>query len=281
MKLIIPKHDFEIELEVLNTNLADYWFDQIFKNNLQDKFSIKNTYGLDNTYNTTYIKLINNIQICNKILNNYPEVFPERFQEVQYNDITQEWFNETHRIWAEANIKNFHNVLRIFYDNKNKLAYHNWQEINPCVHFLERGLNGGSRTHVKLNEPYQRTFLSFTEKFSCNEHDLQYNTTNFNLEFGDIGRPQFEQYMNNGKIGIETKNWKRITPNFNIEFSRYNTVIETGPTEEYKDWCNTNNLKVLGPYAGLARFKHNQNYVIAFNRVLSAETDYIKLELKK
>lgn len=282
MKLVIPKYGFEIEIELLDSNLARYWVDQVFKNNLQNKFLIKNTYGKTNSYKETYDKLIESIRICNRVLSDRSDIFPEKFSEADYNTMSCSWFNETHRIWAEANIRDFHGILKAFCDNRGDLDYHkHWQMINPYVHFLEDGRSGGEKTMVRLDHKYRDDFKSFTDEFDCDENDLQFETTNINLEFSDIGRTQFEQFINNGSIGPETKNWRRITPNLKIELKKADCGCKTVPTDEYIAWCQKNNLKVLGFQAGIAKFVDKKNSVIKLNRILSAENEYIKLEFKK
>jgi hypothetical protein len=246
MKIILNPLDIELEIIPLNTKLSSIWLEKVLEHN-KDFICNLNFPNLKSNFED----LIFHISICNKIIKKHSRYFKSQFRIIDYKDLNQSWLTECHNIWAESNINNFPEIKGVF-ENQ----YRFWDKINPLVHSLEF-LHHDLKILCSYDEEYMsNNFLlrnGLVNDYVANEKDLQFTRSQIMLEYYDIGRTQYEQYLIGQNPCLETANFKKLIPKFVIY--PYQDHIESLPKNEYVHWCNKKNLPVLGRYAGIANFK--------------------------
>ena len=281
MELIINDVSFDITL--YNTNFVDYWINRVFKNNNVIELTLHND-GREilsrfvKEKNNNLEELLNKIYEINKIINKFSFEWVKPFP---IESFSQEWLCKLHEQWAETTLymearkhKQYGVEAQSLATELNNNMY--WK-INPLVHALEY-----------LNDNFRIVFLRlFANEYQLSKHCSEYTVkatdtsflkSNIVIPFNDIGRPQFEEWLLKNRITNETSNYSNISGYIDILFLHEHRYPDNC-INEYKIFCNKNNLEEWGPVLNIGQFSNYTYMTNNFDKFWHAVNIDRKIEL--
>tara|TARA_B100000686_G_C16681949_1_gene912468 strand:+ start:192 stop:1040 length:849 start_codon:yes stop_codon:yes gene_type:complete len=255
VELIINDVSFNITL--YNTNFTDYWFDRVFKNNntvevtLEDKDLVNN----DIVDRKKDLKnLTNKIHEINNTIERYSFNWIKPFP---IEPLSQEWLCKIHEQWAETTLY-MEARTHLQYGSEalklaNELDDNMYWEINPLVHLLEFDRQNFRLSLLIFSNLYQLSRDS--KEYTVKATDTSFFKSNIISPYNDIGRPQFEEWLFKKRITNETSNFINISGLTDILFL-HEYRYPDNCIDEYKVYCNENNLEEWGPILNIGKFSN-------------------------
>jgi hypothetical protein len=244
MKFIFLKSGDYLELEPNNTPIASAWFDNIFSKNMNMNYFAKGTAHVERTNQTLY-KLIEAVTIVNQFATekNLPQlIFPT------ITGLDHVWMNAAHKKWVRytnelCNVVNGDDTKKDY-----PVFWEAWQNINNYIHSLE----------YYYSVYFTNTKGAFLEKgnVKIQPEDCEYSQHDLVLNFQDLGKHQYDQWITGSKVDEETSNYNVLSARFEYTFNPQQSKGSLG-NPAYLEWCKQNNLQVMPPWIILGNFKKN------------------------
>ena len=258
MELII--NDVGIDITLYNTNFVDYWVNRVFKNNNTIKLTLYND-GREalNKFlkekNNNLKELLNKIYEINKTINKYSVEWVKPFP---IESFSQKWLYKLHEQWVETTSyietrkhQQYGSEAQILAD---KLDDNDYWKINPLVHALEYLNNNFCILFLRMfSDEYQLS--KHCSEYTVKANDTSFFTSNIVSPFNDIGRPQFEEWILKRYVTNETSNFINVSGYIDINFL-HEYRYPDNCIDEYKIFCNKNNLEEWGPVLNIGQFSN-------------------------
>ena len=236
MKFVFLKSGDSLELDINAAPLIESWFEYLFKNNLNLEYT--SVHNANSRIDQKLTEINSMINSANKfLLDRIPS------NKIFFNsgkELDQPWLNELHRTWV---------LLTTQYKNEIFPQPEEWRNVNQCVHDLERSYTANFQNKKSKFLPVEY------HKPVC-PNDCEFTQSDIMLEFNNLGRHQYQQWLTGLDINDETNNYSTVSLDIG-----YRYFLETGPIRtpivapiDYQQWCQERNLSVLPPCISIGKF---------------------------
>lgn len=254
MKLIWSNSGDELVLTPCDSALAEYWVSSL---------------GDQNNFEITYSKLIDTtedklrehiVNVHNTLSSKFNLHVLEEF--VESNLFDQVTLNRLHSTWIKLLVE--HKSLANTLNKISKDLYNDWNQINKKLHLIE-----DSFEFQYQSEKYWQVENIFGTDI------LNFNRCHIQIAFSQQGRTTFNKWLHNdfNINDVDTNNYKQMGNELNINLGQ---PLYQLPPSNYVEFCNTNNIPVVGEYLNLANistdlttarrlFSKNQSNTLFFN----------------
>jgi hypothetical protein len=250
MKFVFYKSGDVLELEPNPAKVIERWFDYMFDNNINDKYTCNNSTA---KIVSEKIKELNNtISQANYFISERTNGEASMF-EFSPRILDQKFLNATHKKWV---------YLTDTYKNEIHPQPKFWHDVNRHVHDIE------SRFSADFKNQNDKKLWALPQEYKAEilPEDGDYWQNDLMLSFRDLGRHQHNQWMLGSHADYETSNYKNIT----LDFSYKHYIEQGGPDCTYQpsipkgyiEWCKQQNLPILAPWLSIGKFKKYDRYEV-------------------
>lgn len=235
MKIVWKSTGDFLNLDPINQELAEYWINALNHDN-ENNFHLLST-----KFNSTWLadlhQHINVIHqhLVSKLKNNSLESF------LNADLLDQKILNRLHRTWISILEK--YPAMPVLLKKIDPSNETHWNQINKKLHFIEKNISCSltpQSTYWEVNNIFGPKILNF-------------NQSQIKINFSQKGRSTFNKWLNRdfNIIDTDTNNYGQIGAEVQINVGR--EIIQPPPTN-YINYCQENNLEVIGENLNLANF---------------------------
>lgn len=237
MKLVFLDTGDYIEFEPENNPFIEHWLQDVFDRDLNEYNMNSSTYDkiemLRNQFNEDAYRA--NLYAVSKI-KKFKPFLPE------LSELDQDALNDAHKRWV---------TVTESHTSKIHPQPDYWKRLNDTIHEMERFYHiffANKKIKYHLTDKY----LDYLKPEYC-----EYESHDLIINFGNLGRHQYNQWLTNSKVDEETNNYNIVPLNFEYHFNiDINPGVAKTPAHpEYIKWCKENNLEVIPPVIPLGKFK--------------------------
>ena len=249
MKIIWNSTGDFLNLDPINQELAEYWINALNRDN-------KNNFHLISTeFDPTWLPnlqehlTIINQHLTNKLKNNSFEYF------VDADLLDQQVLNRLHRTWV-GTLEKYPMIPMLLKKLDTKNEFH-WNQINKKLHYIEKDITC-----------YYKPFTNFWEVDNIfGSQILNFNRAQISINFSQKGRSTFNKWRNRdfNIDDTDTNNYFQIGAEININLNR--EIIQIPPTN-YVEFCQKNNIEVVGENLNLANFTDCESQLTKMRHIL-------------
>ena len=228
MKLIFENTGDELHFQETNTELLEYY---------------KDTLGASNNFiPTTVNDSLEKLQNCLDIVDDF---FVTKLKDNTFSNITdlykQSVLNNLHSIWVKKQVDSPAYVKLL--DRAG--IFEEFKDINVLIH--------------KIEEHDFRQIYMVDSKFGWQCKNifgnkiLNFNRCNISLDNYNLGRQTYDKWWkyDDNVLDDDTNDYELLGGRLLVDLQRPHSLQ---PPKEYVDWCNSNNIQVVGYRCGLGNF---------------------------
>lgn len=237
MKLVFLDTGDYLDFEPENNIFIEKWFEEIFERGINEYQVFSTSYE---NIEKTRMMLNDAIEKSNKYASSKIKNFPPFLQEL--SGLDQDELNDAHKRWVS---------ITESYINELNPQPDFWMQVNDYIHMMERyyfAFFSNSKGWLEMSENNSKYLKP--DYCQYDQHDLV-------IQFNNLGRHQYNQWLTNSKVDEETNNYNIISMNFEYHFNLdvNPKVEETPPHPAYVKWCSEQGIEVVPPWIPIGKFK--------------------------
>jgi hypothetical protein len=249
MKIIWNSTGDFLNLDPVNQELAEYWVNALTRDN-------ENNFHLISTkFNSSWLPdlrqhiIVINEHLKTKLKNNSFEHF------INADLLDQQILNKLHRAWISVLEK--HPMIPVLLKKINLDYEWHWDQINKKIHYIEKDISCS-----------YKPFSNFWEVDNIfGPQILNFNRAQLSINFSQKGRSTFNKWLNRdfNINDTDTNNYFQIGAKITINLNR--EILQPPPTN-YVDYCQENNIEVVGENLNLANFNNCESKLTEIRHIL-------------
>jgi len=236
MNLVWEKTGDCLEIDLDNTDVANYWLSELIKTNKNNFSLVKSELPSDDIL----IELADCLESTNQIL--------QKFKLDLLMDHRLDWLNQTnlnilHERWVK--LQQTHKIVEFLNKLNNKESIKKFHNINHFIHTIENA------NRVEYTNDLTSTWLT---KNIFGPNVTKFGSWQIELHYQNLGRSNFNKWINDDSNinDVDTNNFTHFGGLVYFNISKSYTQL---PPQEYLQYCNQTGVEPFGSVLPIGNFK--------------------------